>query len=52
MQLVGVKIVPRDAYNAVKDIADYITETKGGYGVIREVADLLLKYRKDKSRFC
>ena len=35
MKLVGLKIVPKDAYQKVKDIADYVTKTKGGYGVIR-----------------
>ncbi|MEY8322733.1 HAD hydrolase family protein [Lachnospiraceae bacterium 54-11] len=47
MQIAGVKIVPCDAYKIVKDIADYITETKGGYGVIREIADLFQKCRKE-----
>jgi len=43
MCIAGIKIVPHDAYNIVKDIADYVTETNGGYGVIREVADILYK---------
>ena len=41
MQLVGIKIVPRDAYEEVKGIADYVTESKGGYGVVREVAGVI-----------
>ena len=41
MLLAGVKIVPCDAYDEVKNIADYVTETKGGYGVIREIAGLI-----------
>ncbi len=43
MQLVRIKIVPCDAYEEVKDIADYVTETKGGYGVVREVAEIIKK---------
>lgn len=39
MQLVGLRIVPQDAYQEVKEIADYMTERKGGEGVIREIAD-------------
>lgn len=39
MCLAGVKIVPKDAYEVVKKIADYVTETEGGYGVIREIAE-------------
>ncbi|MCM1217927.1 MAG: HAD hydrolase family protein [Lachnospiraceae bacterium] len=46
MQLVGVKIVPKDAYEEVKCIADYVTDTRGGYGVIREVAELFRKYKE------
>lgn len=45
MEIVGVKIVPQDAYKEVKEIADCITVAKGGYGVIREVADLLIDAR-------
>lgn len=41
MKISGIKIVPQDAYEGVKAIADYITTTKGGYGVIREVAGII-----------
>ena len=43
MQLAGIKIVPSDAYEEVKSIADYVTEAKGGYGVVREVAGTIKK---------
>lgn len=43
MKLVGTKIVPADAYEEVKSIADIITKAKGGCGVIREVVDIFLK---------
>lgn len=46
MQLVGMRIVPCDAYDVVKDIADYVTEAKGGYGVIREVAEIVSKIKQ------
>ena len=45
MCLAGIKIVPKDAYNVVKDIADIITETKGGYGVIREIVEMISRER-------
>lgn len=45
MKLVGVKIVPKDAYEEVKQIADYITKAKGGYGVIREIASIISNHR-------
>lgn len=41
MRIAGIKIVPGDAYEEVKDIADYVTEKKGGYGVVREVAEVI-----------
>jgi YrbI family 3-deoxy-D-manno-octulosonate 8-phosphate phosphatase len=46
LRLAGVKIVPNDAYDIVKNIADYITETKGGYGVIREIAEIIKNEKK------
>lgn len=47
MKLAGIKIVPSDAYEDVKKIADYITETKGGYGVLREIAGVIKRYADD-----
>lgn len=41
MKLCGTVAVPQDAHECVKDIADIILETNGGYGVVRELADLL-----------
>lgn len=46
MQLACVKIAPQDAYGEVKGIADYVTEVKGGYGVIREIAGIIKQNRK------
>lgn len=43
MKLAGIKIVPNDAYEEVKNIADYVTKVNGGYGVIREVAGVIMK---------
>ena len=42
MKMVGLKIAPTDAYQEILDIADITTNAKGGYGVIREVSNLLL----------
>ena len=42
MCIAGIKIVPQDAYEEVKEIADYITNAKGGYGVIREIAGMII----------
>lgn len=46
MLLAGMKIVPNDAYEEVKSIADYVTKTKGGYGVVREIAGIIKRNRE------
>lgn len=40
MEVVGIRVVPADAYPEVMEIADVILKTKGGYGVIRELYSL------------
>lgn len=42
MSEVGLSIAPKDAYHMVSDLADWTTETMGGHGVAREVADVLI----------
>jgi N-acylneuraminate cytidylyltransferase len=44
----GFSCCPADAYELVRQSADYVAEKKGGEGVIRELAELLLKSRKDE----
>jgi YrbI family 3-deoxy-D-manno-octulosonate 8-phosphate phosphatase len=41
MKLCGKTAVPADAHKSAKDIADIVLKTKGGYGVVRELADLI-----------
>ena len=43
IRLAGFGCCPADALPLVKEAADYITVAKGGEGVIREVAELVLK---------
>lgn len=40
---VGFPVAVRNAFPEVKDVADYITETSGGEGVLREVISYILK---------
>ncbi|WP_330924793.1 HAD-IIIA family hydrolase [Candidatus Sororendozoicomonas aggregata] len=47
MNTVGLAIAPADAYPLVKQSARIVTEAKGGQGVAREVADLLVGARTD-----
>jgi len=39
---VGYGCAPADACSEVKDVADFITTSSGGNGVIREIADLIV----------
>lgn len=41
MQTVGISVVPSDAYDIVKNEADVVLDTRGGYGVVRELAEYL-----------
>jgi len=47
MKRVGLSATPADGMDIIKKIADYICVTKGGDGVFREIADLLLKSKRD-----
>lgn len=46
MSLCGVKACPSDAEPEIKNIADHIFESKGGYGVIRELYRLLSEVKQ------
>ncbi|QJB56024.1 HAD hydrolase family protein [Pseudodesulfovibrio sp. zrk46] len=41
MGLCGFTVAPADAHPAILAMADYVTEAPGGFGVIRELADVL-----------
>jgi 3-deoxy-D-manno-octulosonate 8-phosphate phosphatase (KDO 8-P phosphatase) len=43
MKRVGFSVSPADGAKEARDIADYITETGAGKGVVRELAELILK---------
>ena len=38
----GMAVCPADTYDYIRERADLVTEAKGGEGVLREVADLVL----------
>ncbi|WP_113907051.1 3-deoxy-manno-octulosonate-8-phosphatase KdsC [Aliidiomarina celeris] len=42
IQLAGCGVAVFDAHPAVQMAADYITRNKGGFGAVREIADLIL----------
>lgn len=43
MNLVGFSACPADAVDAIKHIADYVCQTKAGYGAVRELAETILR---------
>ena len=47
MKKVGLSATPADGMDVIKKISDYICVTKGGDGVFREIADLILKHKHD-----
>jgi len=46
MKLVGFKATPSDGMSFIKEMADYICENKGGNGAFREVAELIIAFKK------
>ncbi|MCX7797112.1 MAG: HAD-IIIA family hydrolase [Melioribacter sp.] len=50
MKKVGLSACPKDALNFVKQIANYVTENKGGYGAFRDFAELIIKAKLEKRR--
>lgn len=44
-RLAGLAVCPADTYHYIKEKADLVTYARGGEGVLREVADLVLEAR-------
>lgn len=42
MQFVGLPVAPLDAHESIKKICKFITKSKGGDGVIRDLLDILI----------
>jgi 3-deoxy-D-manno-octulosonate 8-phosphate phosphatase (KDO 8-P phosphatase) len=47
MQLCGFTATPSDGMSFIKDFADYVCETKAGYGAFREFAELILAFKNN-----
>lgn len=45
MQQCGFTATPADGMNFIKEIADYICETRAGYGAFREFAELIMAFK-------
>lgn len=48
MKMIGFKCSVCDGMKSVIDIADYVTTLKGGQGALREVAEIIIKYKNFK----
>lgn len=46
MQHAGFSLAPKDAHPLIRKTADFVTEAKGGEGVIKELADWLMSEYK------
>lgn len=46
-QAVGCALTVADAVDAVKAVADHVTQAKGGDGAVREICDLILAARTE-----
>ena len=45
MKLVGFSATPKNGVDIIKKTCDYICTTKGGDGVLREVADMIISFK-------
>jgi len=45
LEAVGFSVCPSDAASEVKEKVDFVSDIPGGYGVFRQVADMVLKAR-------
>jgi 3-deoxy-D-manno-octulosonate 8-phosphate phosphatase KdsC-like HAD superfamily phosphatase len=43
---VGITFCPSDAYESILKISDYVLNTKGGDGVIRELYDIIINTKR------
>ena len=46
LKQVGLSASPKDAISIIKKNSNYICKLKGGEGVLREIADLIISYQK------
>lgn len=47
MKICGFVGCPYDACDEVKELSDYVSEIKGGYGAVRDIISFLLKERNE-----
>lgn len=47
IQQCGFTATPSDGMNFIKEIVDYVCETKAGYGAFRELAEIILAFKNN-----
>ncbi len=47
MKLVGFTACPSDAFEEIKELADYICSNSGGNGAFREIAELIIRIQSE-----
>ncbi len=50
LKICGLSACPADAFDYIKNKVDIVTESKGGQGVVREIADLVLSARGEMDK--
>jgi 3-deoxy-D-manno-octulosonate 8-phosphate phosphatase (KDO 8-P phosphatase) len=50
LKLAGLSVCPSDTFDYIKTRVDLVTRVKGGHGVLREVADLVLAARGEMEK--
>ncbi|MBO8154139.1 HAD family hydrolase [Thermovirga sp.] len=51
LKWVGLSFAPSDALVEAKEAADVVTPSRGGYGAVRDAAELILQKNKDEGTF-
>lgn len=50
MMKVGLSACPNDATKFAKEAADFIVDSKGGYGAVRDLAELIIRAKQKKNK--
>ena len=46
LKIGGFKVAPVSAENTIKELADWVTDRPGGFGAVRDLANLLVSVKK------
>lgn len=50
LKMAGLSACPADAVIQIKQLVDYITDSKGGYGAFRDLAELIIASQKGEKQ--